>query len=61
VKSAECTGIDADGDGKADSGTKKAEVMKVINSLPITIAQKDALYFLNGWSKKTLFKEAPWR
>lgn len=61
VRSAECTGIDANGDGKTDSGTKKAEVMKVINSLPITIAQKDALYFLNGWSKKTLFKEAPWR
>lgn len=61
VQSAECTGIDADGDGRADSGTKKAEVMKVINSLPITIAQKDALYFLNGWSKKNLFEDAPWR
>lgn len=61
VKSAECTGTDADGDGKADSGTKKAEIIKVINTLPITIAQKDALYFLNGWSKKKLFKDAPWR
>ena len=52
-------GTDADGDGKTDSGSKKALVMQVIDSLPLTSSQKDALYFLNGWSSKTLY-EAPW-
>ena len=57
--SAECTGTDNDGDGKTDSGSKKVEILRVIHSLPITSYQKDALYFLNGWSAKTL-NEAPW-
>ena len=55
-----CKGVDANGDGKTDSGSVKKEVLKAINSLPITKAQKDALYYLNGWSAKTI-KEAPWR
>jgi hypothetical protein len=54
-----CKGVDANGDGKTDSGSVKAEVLQVINSLPITYAQKDALYYLNGWSAKTIY-EAPW-
>ena len=58
--SKDCKGVDNDGDGNADSGTKKAEIMRVINSLPITYQQKDALYFLNGWSASTLY-QAPWR
>ena len=57
---AKCKGTDTNGDGKTDSGSVKAEVLKVINSLPITSAQKDALYYLNGWSKSTIY-EAPWR
>jgi hypothetical protein len=56
----ECKGVDKDGDGKADSGTVKKEVMKVINKLDLTKEQKDALYFDNGWVKSTLH-EAPWR
>jgi hypothetical protein len=56
---AECKGTDEDGDGRADSGTKKAEVMAVIDSLPISNEQKDALYYLNGWSESTL-GQAPW-
>jgi hypothetical protein len=56
---AQCKGIDEDGDGRADSGTKKAEVIEVIDSLPISDEQKDALYFLNGWSESTLW-QAPW-
>ena len=52
-------GTDEDGDGKTDSGSKKAAVMQVINSLPLTTSQKDALYYLNGWSAKTIY-EAPW-
>ena len=58
-QSSKCKGTDADGDGRADSGTKKAEVMAVINSLPLTSAQKDALYYLNGWSASTIW-QAPW-
>lgn len=58
-KSASCKGVDANGDGKADSGTKKAAVMQVINSLPISNYQKDALYYLNGWAAGTIY-EAPW-
>ena len=56
---AKCKGVDANGDGKTDSGSVKSEVMAVINSLPITNAQKDALYYLNGWSASTIW-EAPW-
>lgn len=54
-----CKGVDANGDGKTDSGSKKAEILQVINSLPLTYSQKDALYYLNGWSAKTIY-EAPW-
>ena len=55
----ECKGVDSNGDGKPDSGTKKAEIMEVIHNLPISVAQKDALYYSNGWSKNTIH-EAPW-
>ena len=55
-----CKGTDKNGDGKTDSGSVKAEVLRVIDSLPITKAQKDALYYLNGWSARTIY-EAPWR
>ena len=57
--SAECEGSDNDGDGKTDSGSKKAEILRVIHKLPISSYQKDALYYLNGWSEKTI-DEAPW-
>ena len=56
---AKCKGTDSNGDGKTDSGSVKAEVMEVINSLPITSYQKDVLYYLNGWSANTIW-EAPW-
>lgn len=38
---------------------KKARRMNVINSLPISNAQKDALYFAEGWAESKLY-EAPW-
>lgn len=38
---------------------KKARRMEVINSLSITNAQKDALYFAEGWAASKLH-EAPW-
>ena len=56
---AKCKGTDSDGDGKTDSGSVKSEVMQVIDSLPISSAQKDALYYLNGWAESKLY-EAPW-
>jgi hypothetical protein len=39
---------------------KKGRRMEVINSLPISAAQKDALYFAEGWAESKL-DEAPWR
>jgi hypothetical protein len=54
-----CKGTDYDGDGRTDSGSVKAEVMDVIDSLPITSEQKDILYYLNGWPASTIY-EAPW-
>ena len=38
---------------------KKENRMSVINSLPITSAQKDALYLAEGWAESKLY-EAPW-
>ena len=55
----ECTGVDADGDGKTDSGSKKKEILALIDSLPISDSQKDALYFDNGYAASGL-KKAPW-
>lgn len=58
-KRTECTGVDADGDGKTDSGSKKKEILDLIDSLPISDSQKDALYFDNGYAASGL-KKAPW-
>lgn len=55
----ECTGVDADGDGKTDSGSKKTEILALIDSLPISDSQKDALYYDNGYAASGL-KKAPW-
>ena len=38
---------------------KKARRMDVIDSLPLTYAQKDALYYSEGWAASTIW-EAPW-
>ena len=38
---------------------KKARRMAVINSLPISTSQKDALYYAEGWVASTIW-EAPW-
>jgi hypothetical protein len=56
------SGIEGDKDknGNTISGSKKKKIMAVINSLPISKAQKDALYFAEGWAKSEL-NEAPWR
>ena len=44
---------DITGDGK------KERRMAVIDSLPITSAQKDAMYFAEGWAASTI-SDAPW-
>ena len=38
---------------------KKEQRMDIIHSLPLTKAQKDALYYAEGWAKSTIH-EAPW-
>lgn len=53
------TGDDLDGDGKADSGTKKKKVVAAIDSLPLTSDQKDTLYLMNNYGRSTL-GETPW-
>lgn len=40
--------------------TKKAEKMQAINSLNLTSAQKDAIYYAEGWAQSTI-RDAPWR
>ena len=52
-------GDDLDGDGKADSGTEKAKILKLIDGLPLTVAQKDALYRQQNYAESGL-KDAPW-
>ena len=54
-----CEGVDSDNDGNADRNSVKNQVLAAIDSLPITNAQKDVLYFLNGWAASSLYK-APW-
>lgn len=40
--------------------SKKEDIMYIINTLPLSKEQKDALYYLNGWAESTI-REAPWR
>jgi hypothetical protein len=55
----ECTGVDADGDGKIDSGTLRDEIFQMIDSLPITSEAKDGLAQI-GYGIKSVRKNAPW-
>ena len=55
----ECQGIDADNDGKADSGTLRAAKFEMIDSLPINNDQKDALAAID-YSMKSIRRYAPW-
>lgn len=54
-----CEGTDSNNDGKADRNSVKRQVIEVIDDLPITASQKDALYMKNGWSKGGL-ANTPW-
>lgn len=59
IKKQACKGVDKDGDGRAENGTKKAQVMEVIDALPVSNEVKDALYFAEDYKASTLY-EAPW-
>lgn len=50
---------DKDANGKSISGSKKDKVLREINALSVSAAQKDALYIFSGYSTKDLNK-APW-
>lgn len=39
--------------------TKKAEKLQAINSMALTYAQKDAIYYAEGWAQSTI-GQAPW-
>jgi hypothetical protein len=58
-RTAKAKGVDANGDGRTDSGSKKAEILRIIDSLDLSRSQKDALYYINGWAASTIY-EAPW-
>lgn len=58
-KASACTGEDRNGDGRTDSGSVRNQVVQVIDALPISGTQKDALYFAKGYAKRDLHK-APW-
>ena len=50
---------DKDEDGKSISGSKKEKVLDYIDGLPLTLAQKDALYYDAGYKESTI-DAAPW-
>ena len=50
---------DVDASGKSISGSKKTKVLGYINTLDLTRAQKDSLYYAFGWAKSTI-SDAPW-
>ena len=54
-----CSGVDADGDGKTDSGTLRDSIFAMIDSMPINSSQKDALAMLS-YGMKSIKKNAPW-
>lgn len=54
----EAKGVDKNGDGRSDPGTKMAAVAAIIHSLPITKKQKDVLFLLD-FAEKNL-ETTPW-
>ena len=50
---------DKDEDGKPIRNSLKKKIMAVIDAMDLTKAQKDALYYANGWAKSEIY-EAPW-
>lgn len=59
AKVVDCKGVDANGDGKTDSGTLRDSILRMIDSLPISDTAKDGLALLR-YSKSSIRKNAPW-
>ncbi len=59
AKKSNCKGTDIDNDGNTDSGSKKAQIMDIIDAMSLSPSQKDEMYYAEGWSEKTI-REAPW-
>lgn len=59
VKVKDCKGVDRNGDGKIDSGTKRDEIFAMIDSLPISNTAKDGLALIS-YSMSSIKKNAPW-
>ena len=55
----DCQGVDANGDGKTDSGTKRDAILRMIDSLPISDEAKEGLALMS-YSKSSIRKNAPW-
>jgi hypothetical protein len=55
----DCKGVDNNGDGQADSGTKRDAIFKMIDSLPISSDAKDGLALID-YGFKSIRKNAPW-
>lgn len=53
------TKADVDANGDSISGSKKVKVLAYINTLDLTYAQKDSLYYAFGWAESKIY-EAPW-
>lgn len=58
-KLAEATGVDLNGDGKTDKDTLKKEIVSIIDSMPFTKEQKDALYYIK-YPNGNIRKDTPW-
>ena len=50
---------DKDANGKGINGSKKAKVLAYIDSLPLSVSQKDALYYDQNYAASTIL-DAPW-
>ena len=55
----DCKGVDRNGDGQADSGTKRDAIFSMIDSLPISSEAKDGLALID-YGMKSIKKNAPW-
>lgn len=51
---------DKDANGKSISGSKKKKVLAVIDAMDLTVDQKNAMYYMAGYTESTLYNDAPW-
>jgi hypothetical protein len=58
-KAVDCTGVDANGDGKIDNNSRAKQLFTMIDQLPITDDAKTGLALITN-AKSTIKKYAPW-